>query len=311
MASIVHVATGAVATGSAATMTIVSPAGLSGDILTFWMIHDDFSDGAFVHDTAVPAGITVNSIQDGSPQLGDDSRSAVFEVVENQDAGRDYKFDWSASEGFQGVCIRYRNPDTTTPVQAGSVLRRASESMTPADVGQFGAIAFYFIGGDVVGIADDVVSPPTGYTLRVSSGLNGTALYIADRIFGDDGYPYPHPQGDVAAHYPDTGVGPFGSNGTYGVTFVVTNDATSRTISGVTRDNNGDPIGLVDVALLKSDGASPPNYFRVDEVVSTAVTGAYSFTVPEDDEARFMVAGNLQGAPDTFDVSSNELAPVV
>ena len=171
-------------------------------------------------------------------------------------------------------------------------------------------MAFYMVCGDVTGIATDIVAPPVGYTQRVSSGLQGTALYIADRIYGEDGYPYPHAVGDVGAHYPDTGVGPFGSNGTYGMVFVMTNDDTARTISGVTRDNNGDPVGLVDVALLKSDGASPPNYFRVDEVVSTAVTGVYSFTVPEDSDARFMVVGNLQGSPDTFDVTTNELAPV-
>lgn len=307
MALIVHVSTGAVVTGSDLTMTIASPAGAIGDILTFWMIHDDFGDGAFVPN-APP--ITMNSIHDGSPQLGDDSRSAFFQAEEDQAAGRNFTFDWTTAEGFQGVCIRYRNQDTGTPIQAASVLRRASESMTPADVGQFGAMAFYFIGGDVPAIATDIVSPPTGYTQRLASGVNGTAMYIADRAYGEDGYPFPHAPGDVSAHYPDTGSGPFGSNGTYGVTFVMTNDATSRTISGVTRDNNGDPLGLVDVALLKSDGASPPNYARVDEVVSTAGTGAYSFTVLEDDEARFMIAGNLQGSPDTFDVGSNELAPV-
>ena len=135
-------------------------------------------------------------------------------------------------------------------------------------------------------------------------------MYIADRIYGDDGYPYAHPQEDVGAHYPNTGLGPFGSNGTVGVTFVLTNNDTSRTISGVTEDKDGNVLVSVDVALMKSDGASPPNYIKVDEVVSDGTTGAYSFTVLEDSDALFMVVGNLSGSPDRFDVTSSVLTPV-
>lgn len=306
MSIIAHVATGTVVTGSATTMTITSPAGAIGDILVFAMIHDDFSDGAFTPN-APP--VTMNTILDGAPQLGDDSRAALFWAEETQAAGRAFTFDWTNAEGFQGVCIRYSGQDTATPIQAASALRRASESMTPADVGQFGSLAFYMICGDVTGIATDIASPPTGYTQRVQSGVNGTGLYIADRIYGDDGYPYPHAPGDVAAHYPDTGLGPFGSNGTHGMLFVMTNNDTSRTISGVTEDKDGNVLVSVNVALMKSDGASPPNYFKVDEVVSDGTTGAYSFTVPEDNDSLFTVVGNLPGSPDRFDVTSSVLTP--
>ncbi len=306
MSIITHVATGTIVTGSAATMDIVAPAGAIGDVLIFAMIRDDYSDGAFVPN-APP--VTVNTILSGDPQLGDDSRSALFWAEEDQAASRTYTFDWSATEGFQGVCIRYSGQDTVTPIQASSALRRSSESMTPAAVGQFGSLAFYMISGDVTSIAVDIDSPPDGYTLRVSSGLTGTGLYIADRVYGDDGYPYPHSVGDVAAHYPATGVGPFGSNGTHGMVFVLTNDATDRTISGVTEDKDGGVLVSVNVALMKSDGASPPNYFKVDEAVSDGTTGAYSFTVPEDNDSLFMVVGNLAGSPDRFDVTSSVLTP--
>lgn len=306
MSSIVHVANGTpVGVPSADTIDIDSPAGAIGDILIFLIIHDVYSSGAIVANTPP---ITMNSIQDGSPQLGNDSRTALFWAEEDQAAARTFTFDWTTAQPGQGVVLRYRNHDAT-PIQAGSVVRRASESQTPDTVDQFGAAAIYMIAGDDGNLADDVVSPPSGYTERVSSGFGNAGVYIADRIYADDGYPYPHDPGDVGAHYPITGNGPFGAVGTYGISFVLTNDATDRTIADVVRDNNGVLTGGVNVALMKSDGETPPNYRRVDQVVSTAVTGAYSFTVSEDDDSTFRCVGTLEGSPDSFDVTSSELTP--
>lgn len=307
MASIAFVAVGTpVGVPSANTIDVDSPAGAIGDILIFLIIHDDYSQGAIVPNTPP---ITMNTIHDGSPQLGDDSRTALFWAEEDQAAARTFTFDWTTAAPGQGVVIRYSGQDTVTPIQAGSVLRRVGATQTPDDVDQFGAMNFYTLVGDDGNIVDDIVAPPSGFAERLVSGFGSAGVYIADEIHGSASYPYPHDPGDVGALYPTTGAGPFGSNGMYGITFVITNDSSDLTIAGVTRDNAGDPLGLVDVALMKSDGGSPPNYRMVDQVVSTITTGAYSFTVTEDTDAEFMCVGNLQGSPDTFDVTSSELAP--
>lgn len=306
MASIAFVAAGTVATGTDTSVEVSSPAGAIGDILIFAMGHDDFSDGAFVPNTPP---ITMNTIHAGSPQLADDSLYALFWAEEDQAAARAFTFDFSLAEGWIAQVFRYSGHNTTTPIQAGSVLRRASESCQPANVSIFGSMGFVLVGGDVAAIATDITTPPTGYTTRSASTGNGMALYIADRIWGDDGYPYPVDPGDVSPLYPDTGVGPFGSNGTLSMSFVLAADTTTRTIAGITKDNSGTALGSVDVGLFKKDVSSPPDYVFVESQVSNAVTGAYSFTVEEDNDAQFMVVGNLQGSPDRMDTTTNELTP--
>lgn len=307
MSVLTHVATGASTTGSAATLTVTSPAGASGDILLFFMVHDDFSDGAF-SPSAPP--ITMNTVHDGSPQLADDSLAAVFWAQEDQAGGRGFTFTWTTAEGFIAICVRYSGHNST-PIQAASAVRRALATQTPADVAAYGSMLVYLISGDVVTIADDVAAPPDGFVERAAVSGNGVALYIADKIHNNVAdYPFASDNGDVGAHYPDTGAGPFGSQGTVGLTFAVVADTTTRQIAGITKDNAGDALPSVEVALFREDGASPPGYVFVDKQTSDGVTGAYSFDVVEDNVAAFMVYGNLQGAPDVMDATTNELAPV-
>lgn len=306
MSIVAFVAAGTLATGSSTSVIVSSPAGASGDLLVFVMGHDDFSDGAFVPN-APP--ITMTTVIDGSPQLADDSLYAIFVAEEDQAASRSFTFDFSLAEGWIARVFRYSGHDSTTPVQAGSALRRASETSVPVDVTLFGSMIFYVLGGDIVGIASDVAAAPSNFTQRAADTGNGMALYVADFILGDGGYPFPFDPGDVAAAYPNTGVGPFGSNGTINMTFVISSDPTARTIAGITKDKAGVALPSVDVALFKKDVASPPGYVFVDKQVSNGTTGAYSFTVEEDNDSQFLVVGNLQGSPDVMDCTTNELTP--
>lgn len=304
MSAVSLVATGAFVTGSAATLSVSSPAGAIGDLLVFVMGHDDYSDGAFVPN-APP--LTMNELISGAPQLADDSRYAVFWAIEDQAAGRSFTFDWAAVEGFAARCWRYVGHNATTPIQGGSV-RRALATQTPDSIDLYGSAAIYILGGDVAAISDDIASAPTGYTTRGQDSGNGMALYCADKIAGDADYPYPHEPGDVGAHYPDVGAGPFGSQGTIGMSFIIASAAVARTIAGVTKDNDGAVKASVDVSLFKRDGASPPDYVFVESQVSNG-SGVYSFTVEEDNDAQFVVVGNSDDSPDSMDVTSNDLQP--
>lgn len=81
---------------------------------------------------------------------------------------------------------------------------------------------------------------------------------------------------------------------------------TTYTISGITRDKNGNVLGSCEVTLFKSDTATPPVYTYIDNTTSNAVTGAYSFTV-YDQDARYMVYSIKDDIPHVFDATDNEL----
>jgi hypothetical protein len=83
----------------------------------------------------------------------------------------------------------------------------------------------------------------------------------------------------------------------------------SYEIAGVTKSKNGNILGSCEVTLFKADTASPPNYTQIAKTVSDAATGAYSFTV-YDQDARYMVYSIKDDTPHVFDATDNVLQGV-
>lgn len=80
-------------------------------------------------------------------------------------------------------------------------------------------------------------------------------------------------------------------------------------IAGVTKDKNGNILGGCEVTLFKADTASPPNYTQKAKTTSDAATGAFSFTV-YDQDAQYMIYAIKDGTPSVFDATDNVLQGV-
>ncbi len=80
-----------------------------------------------------------------------------------------------------------------------------------------------------------------------------------------------------------------------------------QTITGVTYDKDGNIEPSCQVTLLSMTAGVPTAV--VETVTSDATTGAFSFTVA-DDTLDYQVVAHLDGTPNTFDVSDNELTAV-
>jgi hypothetical protein len=76
-------------------------------------------------------------------------------------------------------------------------------------------------------------------------------------------------------------------------------------ISGVTRDSVGTALGSCTVHLFLTEGD-----LEVDETISDASTGAYTFKVGGNGQ-RFYTVGYKVGAPDVSGASVNTLTPVL
>lgn len=290
-----------VAVGSAAlnsldtSITITTPAGSSGDLVIFFMIHDDYSDGAFT-PSAPPIALT--TIHDGSPQRGDDTRQASFWGIEDQAAGRDFTFTYATAEGNTGVCIRFSGHDASTPIQSSSVESDIGPWLGSTDADRYGDMFVGMIGSDWFLTTP---SAPTGWTERFNDGNTSSNLYIATKPANK--YPFPEQLSDLGVDHSSTEQG-----GYRNVTFVIAQDTgVSYTLSGVTKDKDGNTKGSCEVALFKADGSSPPNYEFVESTTSDG-SGNYSFTVYEN-PAQFMVFSIKDDTPHVFDATDNVLQP--
>jgi len=77
-------------------------------------------------------------------------------------------------------------------------------------------------------------------------------------------------------------------------------------LSGVTKDKNGSVLGSCEVGLFKVIGEGPPTTYEfVESKTSDAVTGAYTFQVP--DGPKYMVYSIKDDTPHVFDATDNVL----
>ncbi len=297
MADVSVVAVGTVAaTGADTTLTVTTPAGASGDMVIFFLTHDDYTDGIFV---ASSPPITLTSIFDGAPQLGTDARQGVFRGIEDQAAGRGFTFTWNNTEQAAGVCVRFAGQDGTTPIQAGSSVEEAGPTIASGgNADRHGDMFVNFVGGDLGTISTSV---PTGWTERVNGTDAAAHIWVGTRTA--DKYPFPQILEDMS----------LGStlliSAGHSYTFVIAKDTSiSFTLNGITKDKDGVALGSCEVALFREVGGTPPDYQFVESVTSNASTGAYSFTVHED-PSQFMVVSIKDDTPHVFDVTDNVLQP--
>lgn len=297
------VAVGSVATTTGTTLSVTTPAGAVGDLVVFFLVHDDYSDGILA---PISPPITMTTIHNGQPQLGDDSWTGMYCGIETQTAGRAFSFGTlTLSEENKGVCIRFSGHDPTTPI--GSGIAAVQQVAGFRFAGGISAIrpGDMFIG--VVG-SDGTLSsptPPADWDQRVSSSATNYSLYIATRDCDNlNFYPFPYEIDQTTI-----GAASASAGDATGYTFVIRKDTSETyTISGVTKDKNGSPLGSCEVALLKEVGGMPPQYRFVACTTSDPSTGAYSFQVYEN-EARFMVYCIKDDSPHVFDASDNVLQP--
>jgi hypothetical protein len=290
------VAVGSVATGSGTSLAITTPAGSSGDLVVFFMVHDDYSDGAW---SASSPPVTITTIHDGSPQTGDDSRSGTFWGIEDQAGGRSFTFIFSVAEGFAGVCIRFSGHDATTPIQAGSVVPGIFELIPSTNADRYGDM---FVGAIYADTSFSGSTTPTDWAGRIDGGTGTAFIFIATKPA--DTYPFPETHAFLGI---DDGLG--GAPGETALAFVIAQDTgVSYTISGVTKDKDGSVLVSCEVALFKDIGGSPPAYQYVASVTSDAGDGTYSFTVYENPSS-FMVYSIKDDTPHVFDATDNVLQP--
>jgi len=98
-------------------------------------------------------------------------------------------------------------------------------------------------------------------------------------------------------------------NNDYGIDeFEVTGDtAVAYTVSGVTKDKNGDALGSCHCFLLKDNLDNTLSF--IGYILSNASTGAYSFTI-YDDDAQYLVVAWKDDSPHVFDVTDHVLQGV-
>lgn len=89
---------------------------------------------------------------------------------------------------------------------------------------------------------------------------------------------------------------------------VLISGSVNYSIGGVTRDKNGTAIGSCTVSLFKHSGSGVFSY--VGTTTSNSSTGAYSFTVSDNDSA-YMVYAFKADTPHVFDASDYVLQPVI
>jgi len=320
--AVAHVATGSSSYAHSTTRTVTSPAGAIGDLLIFLLCHDDHSDGPA--DDVPTGGIALTLFKDHDDvgemgqfwsHGGDDLGAMIWWCIEDQTAGRVYTFGTlSNSEGFSGICIRYTGHHATTPLQAGSgttggygLFKNIPTVVSPLSADTYGGMFVNFLVADGQNpfgyYSPSTVVAPVGWTQRLGQGGNSyMRMNINDRPV--DRYPMPMVLDDNTL---DDGT----QNNAYGVGmsmgFVIAPAETSRTISGVTKDNDGAVVGSVVVSLFKDKGSGIYQY--VDTVTSHSGTGAYSFTLINDSDAKFMAVGQKADSPHIFDCSDNVLTP--
>lgn len=79
------------------------------------------------------------------------------------------------------------------------------------------------------------------------------------------------------------------------------------TLSGVTKDKDGNILGSCECFLLKDNLDNTASF--IDQVTSNAVTGAYQFTNIVDNDANYMVVAWKDDVPHVFDTTDHVLQP--
>lgn len=298
------VAAGSVATASSNSLTIAAPNGLTGDLLVFIIIHDDFSDGSSNLGATGTPPVAVTQIHNGGGNSNivpmanmDDSKCYVFYCVHDQDTGENWTFGTlTATEELKGVCLRFRGQHASTPIDETSGRTNYERSLLffpPTHASEWGAM---FVGVRWDDGAPGTQTPPTGWDERVDSSATNNSLYVATRPAQT--YPFP-------SFFPTAFAASGDEMGSLAFT-ILPAASTTYTVAGVTYDADGEILGSCQVSLFRHRGSGVFEY--VDTQVSNASTGAYSFTVPED-SANFMAVAHKSGSPNVFDVTDLNLDP--
>ncbi len=90
--------------------------------------------------------------------------------------------------------------------------------------------------------------------------------------------------------------------------FVIEFTEVTYDLEGITYDKDGDVLGSCEVYLFKDNGAAFTLSF-IDYVVSDFITGAYSFTVSDEDD--YLVVAFKDLTPNVFDVTDHNLLPKI
>ena len=221
--------------GTATSIYLTTPPGNVGDLVLFFVGHDDWSDGEI---TASGAPIVLTNLYDGSPQGGDDSRQALFWGKEDQTAGRIFEFVYDTAEGCGGVCIRLSGQHVTTPIE-GSALVGAGPHLMGSSITSKGAMFVNFIGSDSTITTG---SPPTNWTERTYGG-NSTARALCHTRSADT-YPFPMAVGDLDIAHLVANQGDFNTIG-----IRVAPVTSTANITGTVKDDGGTAVSGAEVQL--------------------------------------------------------------
>lgn len=278
---------------------MTSPAGSSGDLIISFLVHDDHSDGAFSN---TDGNLTQTEIESTTDSNRDDSRFACFWAIEDQAGGRSFTWSFTTGEEWLAVILRFSGHHATTPI--GNSVIHPGTAISSLDVAAPGAMGVGFSGAD--GIQTGRVTAGSGWTNRVDHNVTTADIQIFTRPYTEDHYPYPFTETQAALYFltdADTT-----SSATRILQFVIEPIISNLTLSGVTKDKDGAALGSCDVFLLK-EMSGGNDFKQVGNTTSNVSTGAYSFTVPNDSDARFLVIARKADSPHVFDVTDWVLAP--
>ncbi len=297
--AVAFVAAGSVSYTVGTTLSPSSPAGSSGDLVLFFLTHDDYSDGELTPSTPP---ITLTKIHGGDPQLGDDTRQCIYWGIEDQAGGRAFTFGTlGASEEISGICLRYSGHHATVQPEAGSLKRDGGWFVLGTDADYPGSMFISFTARDSAVPAGS--SAPSDWTERGTGNSTGAVFRVCEQLAGVN-YPFPR-------QIPELGygidAGAAGQPGAVAYSFVINPIVTSYTLAGVTKDKDGNTLATCEVALFREIGGSPPAYQYVASTTSDG-SGDYSFTVYEN-PAQFMVYSIKDNTPHVFDATDNVLQP--
>jgi len=294
-------ATGTGVTGGDVTLTVASPAGTSGDLLIFFMCHDDFSDGTF---SASSPPTTTTRIATGE-QVADDSRGEAFFSISDQDAGEDYTFTWPSSEGFAAICCRFSGHNATTPIQGSTgIFSRGPACTDEQIVNKFGSMVISMTHSDSSNYGSGSTAPWSATLGSIGTGTAFTQHREWD--VGEEGYPFGNsaqPQLRSSHAQPTGGVAFHIVN----FQFVIAPAETDLTISGITKDKDGTALVSCQVILIKRIGDN--DYRFVEEKTSSGSDGTYSFTITNDSDAKFFVYSFKDDTPHVMDATDHVLTP--
>jgi len=297
---VAFVAVGTAVTGVGTQAIVTSPAGAVDDLLVFLLGHDDYSDGVW---TPASPPLTMTTI-DSNQQRGDDSRANAIIAKEDQAGARAFTFDITASEEFSGICMRFSGQHLTTPYTADSRVISAGVGAAKTIEPNFpGGMALYYYHSDSA--SGDTTSNDSDWTHRAQASRQNSTITCWSQPVTADFYPF-----NNSKTFKQSG-DPFSTtNNGYAVqstSWVINPAETTATISGITKDKDGTALGSCKTALFKRIASG--NVQFVEEVTSNASTGAYSFTLTNDVEAKFFVYSFKDDTPHVMDATDHVLTP--